>query len=173
MRCFVLSPFVYYPLFYIFKDVAAGCFQLRSSISQYRSEFWPQMRLLWAFWFPANLISFTVVPTHLRVAFSAFVGTVWVFALSMKTHLLSTMGSACATSEATCALPEPTDAMGEQARTSMPQMVGKNWIFVASFLVLQAATGTMLSVGALWLSLLLYSGWQDGPDDITALTAGV
>lgn len=151
---FVLSPFVYYPLFYLFKDLAAGCFNLRQTLEQYRREFWPQMRLMVSIWLPANLLSFTVVPPHLRVAYTSLVGTAWVLVLSLKTKLLATMGEACE-----CAADDAECALGDAATEStLMGMVAKNWVFVLSFYALQKATGAMPAVGLVWLGLLLWAG---------------
>ena len=150
---FVLSPFVYCPLFYIFKDAAGGCLKFRNSLAQYRREFWPQMRLLWLIWIPANLVSFAFVPPYLRVAYNQLVGTLWVLALSFKTKLLATMGVAC--DETGCPAPDPISSSTD---SWLKVTFLRNWVFVASFIVIQAATGAMIAVGLFWLVLLLWAG---------------
>jgi len=162
---FVLSPFVYYPCYYLFKDAAAGCFNLRNTLAQYRREFWPQMRLLWAVWIPTQLVSFSLVPPHLRVAFSGAVGTLWVTALSANTKLLATMGDACVADDygTKCSVPDNQPKPLAEREESIDHSwlmaaLAKNWVFVLSFVALQTATGAMFAVGILWLSLLLWSG---------------
>ena len=150
---FLLSPLVYYPLFYLFKDAASGCFAIRKTLAQYRRELWPQLRLLWMVWIPANLVSFSLVPPHLRVAYNGLVGTLWVLALSRSTNLLATMGDACV-----CAIDDTECSVRQHDNPWLTTAVSRNWVFLISALVLQTATGAMVSIGILWLALLLWAG---------------
>jgi len=152
---FLLSPLVYYPLFYLYKDAASGCFDFRKALAQYRRELWPQLRLLWKVWIPANLVSFALVPPHLRVAYNGLVGTLWVLALSRNTNLLATMGDACV-----CAIDDTECSVRRENRPWLVTAMANNWVFLLSFLVLQTATGAMVSIGILWLSLLLWAGFS-------------
>jgi len=82
------SPFMYYPLFYLWKDLMNGIFDPVASLMQYRRESWQQLRALWSFYFPVNFVMHAFVPLHCRVAYTAILGTIWVVILSRTTSHL-------------------------------------------------------------------------------------
>jgi len=86
---FVLAPCIYYPAFYLFKSAAAGCFSVCIPLQQYRKEFLPQMKALWALWIPAGLVNLAMIPPPSRAAFNGVVGLLWVVILSLVTNSLS------------------------------------------------------------------------------------
>lgn len=86
---FVLSPFLYLPAFYLFKNAADGCFNAKASLMQYKKEFWPQMRAMWLLWIPATLINLIFVPTHMRAVWTGLIGRIWVTAMSLTTSSLT------------------------------------------------------------------------------------
>lgn len=90
MDCWVHIPFMYFPAFFLLKDLmlnpagirAKGLGQVREILSQYRAEFFS---LNWAttrFFFPSGIIMFGIMPLHLRVPYVAVAGCVWAAILS-------------------------------------------------------------------------------------------
>ena len=84
----IVTPFFFYPLFYIFKN----CFMSTQSVGvigalrNYRQDLWAQLGATWAVWVPMHLLMFSVVPPHLRVLFVSVVGVGYVTLLSMVTQ---------------------------------------------------------------------------------------
>lgn len=78
----VLTPFLCLPLAYLFK-AAVFRTSLRATIEHYvrdakRDLLWKY----WAIWTPAQCLTFSVVPDHLRIPFIAFVSFFWLILLS-------------------------------------------------------------------------------------------
>uniref|UniRef100_A0A7S1IG68 Uncharacterized protein n=1 Tax=Eutreptiella gymnastica TaxID=73025 RepID=A0A7S1IG68_9EUGL len=111
VKNFFLSPFVYFPTFYFFKELAhqkeGTTFSqtARTAISKYREEMVAQNKALLKFWIPADCVIF-LLPLWLRLPMihaSSFVWTSILSARSGAKHkpLASTLRS---TSEDVCVL---------------------------------------------------------------------
>ena len=81
------SPLIYMPMFYCVKavvykgEISKGL--IHSTLNKY---FFVNMKddvlSLWKFWIPANILTFTVIPLHLRVPYLTFISLVWTSYLS-------------------------------------------------------------------------------------------
>lgn len=83
----VHCPFVYFPAFYCVKNtVYHGTLSkdvISNSLDKYFNETMKQdLTDLWKLWIPANVLTFTVIPMHLRVSWIAGVSFIWTAYLS-------------------------------------------------------------------------------------------
>jgi len=90
MDNFVTSPFLYFPLFYAFKDC---CIEhprrgLVSAMRHYFEELPSQMGPCLAFWMPVTCTTQAFVPVHLRVSFLSVAACAWIGLLSTTTSRL-------------------------------------------------------------------------------------
>eukprot|EP01083_Nonionella_stella_P240856 841581_1 len=81
------SPLVYFPVFYCVKGmIYEGEVSKRTMHCALNQYFNVNMKddvfALWKVWVPANILTFTVVPMHLRVPWLAGVSFVWNVILS-------------------------------------------------------------------------------------------
>ena len=76
---FVSSPWFFIPSYYIVREaLRVGSDALcdpgrvvRDALRTYGNEFWSCMSLTWSLWIPIHCVTFSIVPQHLRVHFSA------------------------------------------------------------------------------------------------------
>jgi hypothetical protein len=100
---FLITPMLFFPCYYVFKDVlapAASGSPLRdgstsptkrsvvAALQHYQEEGKEQLSGVWAVWIPAHLVMFSVVPIHLRVAYSNCIAFTYSFVLSFLTARL-------------------------------------------------------------------------------------
>lgn len=80
---FVSGPLVWLPPAYLIKAVVYD-YSLREGLKKYKDDVTKNglLQKYWAVWLPAQSISFTVVPDHLRVAFMASVSFFWFILFS-------------------------------------------------------------------------------------------
>eukprot|EP00751_Fragilariopsis_kerguelensis_P018346 CAMPEP_0170840910 /NCGR_PEP_ID=MMETSP0734-20130129/4851_1 /TAXON_ID=186038 /ORGANISM="Fragilariopsis kerguelensis, Strain L26-C5" /LENGTH=228 /DNA_ID=CAMNT_0011208793 /DNA_START=579 /DNA_END=1261 /DNA_ORIENTATION=- len=79
----VIQPCVSLPLAYLIKAPIFGS-TLKESIQKYLQDI-QQRNLLkhcWLVWAPTQLISFTIIPTHLRISFMAYISFFWIILFS-------------------------------------------------------------------------------------------
>ena len=80
----VVTLFLYFPCFYAWAAVCEGN-EMRSAAERYRAEAVVQLPMTWAFWVPANLVTFSIAP-HLRTVWSGAAGTLYIGLLSYVAH---------------------------------------------------------------------------------------
>lgn len=80
---FISAPLLCLPLAYTLKGIILG-----SSIEESLKQCWNGVRYegvmikYWSIWIPAQYVTFSVVPEHLRILFMAFVSFFWLIILS-------------------------------------------------------------------------------------------
>lgn len=104
----LITPFVYLPGFYVYKELVAATAQQQQrpspsagaarapppaavvtrALTHYRNEFGAQNASSLAFWVPVNYVTFALVPIHLRVAFVSVAAVGYVGVLSAVTQCL-------------------------------------------------------------------------------------
>ena len=85
----ITSPFLYFPLFYLFKDcVIRGSHAPLGALRHCADELPSQMVSCLAFWLPTTSLSQGFVPVHLRIAFLSVAACGWVSVLSITTNAL-------------------------------------------------------------------------------------
>ena len=80
----VVTPFLYFPCFYLWNAMCEGAGP-RTAAERYRAEAVVQLPMTWAFWVPANLVTFSIAP-HLRTVWSGAAGTLYIGLLSYVAH---------------------------------------------------------------------------------------
>ena len=80
----IVTPCLYFPAFYLFQAMCEGN-EMRSAAERYRAEAVVQLPMTWAFWVPANLVTFSIAP-HLRTVWSGAAGTLYIGLLSYVAH---------------------------------------------------------------------------------------
>ena len=80
----VVTPFLYFPFFYLWQAMCEGN-EMRSAAERYRAEAVVQLPMTWAFWVPANVVTFSIAP-HLRTVWAGAAGTLYVGLLSYVAH---------------------------------------------------------------------------------------
>mmetsp|Transcript_12964 Transcript_12964/g.27946 ORF Transcript_12964/g.27946 Transcript_12964/m.27946 type:complete len:252 (+) Transcript_12964:721-1476(+) len=80
---FVSGPFVWLPPAYLIKAIVYD-YPLREGVRKYTTDVTEHglLQKYWTVWIPAQSVSFTVVPDHLRVAFMACVSFFWFIIFS-------------------------------------------------------------------------------------------
>ena len=83
LDCFVSAPLVWLPPAYLIKAVVYD-YPLTEGLQKYRDDVLENglLQKYWTIWVPAQSVSFTVVPDHLRVAFMAAVSFFWFILFS-------------------------------------------------------------------------------------------
>lgn len=81
---FISTPFFFNPSYYGIKSVLEGlsspeletvrnpAYVLRRAADRYKSEWLAVNKVTWGFWIPLHLLTFSVVPPHWRVPFTAW-----------------------------------------------------------------------------------------------------
>ena len=88
-----VTPFIYLPGFYIFKDLVVAPRADRpatvpNALAHYKDEFGAQNACSLLFWVPMNYVTFALIPVHLRVAFVSVGAVGYVSVLSAVTQYL-------------------------------------------------------------------------------------
>uniref|UniRef100_A0A7S3Z7L3 Uncharacterized protein n=1 Tax=Lotharella globosa TaxID=91324 RepID=A0A7S3Z7L3_9EUKA len=87
----VFCPFVYFPVYYIFREVAYSPPEkrwrepldtMRMGLESWRSNIASDAKACAAFWIPMNTLNFWAVPLHLRQPYIGGVGFLWAMILS-------------------------------------------------------------------------------------------
>jgi len=85
----LFAPFLCLPIAYAFKTAFAseeplGLDTLKVGLEKYVQDVTTKGLLVryWAIWFPANMITFGVIPAHFRVCFVALISFFWICILS-------------------------------------------------------------------------------------------
>jgi protein Mpv17 len=81
--CFVSAPLMWLPPAYLIKALVSG-YPMQEGLEKYVTDIQTNGLLwrYWSVWLPAQSISFSVVPDHLRVAFMAFISFFWFIMFS-------------------------------------------------------------------------------------------
>jgi len=83
------APFVYFPLYFIVK----GLFNKKSPATSLKEFLQPAglriLRQYWMVWLPVELVMWTMVPAHLRIAFICAVSLIWQVFLSTVSNKLA------------------------------------------------------------------------------------
>ena len=82
----VHAPFMYFPAFYACKEVvetrgAPG--SVGTGLTRWRTNLWDDMVEYWKIWSPAQMVNFTLLPSHMRIPFIAAVSLFWTVLLSI------------------------------------------------------------------------------------------
>lgn len=82
---FFFVPTLYFPVFYLVKDAVNGIYDPRATFDRYRQDALQLWIMCWAVWFPAHTLTFSKIPSHLRIPWTAAVSFAWtvVWSLSM------------------------------------------------------------------------------------------
>ena len=80
----IVTPCLYFPCFYAWQAACEGN-EMRTAAERYRAEAVVQLPTTWAFWVPANVVTFSIAP-HLRTVWSGAAGTLYVGLLSYVAH---------------------------------------------------------------------------------------
>ena len=90
----VCSPLLYFPLFYVFKDVVVERSRgLGGALRHYARELPAQLPVCWSFWIPLTATSQAFVPVHLRIPYISLAACAWVGILSTATAKLDRAAS--------------------------------------------------------------------------------
>ena len=107
---FVSAPLLWLPPAYLIKAVVYD-YSLQEGLQKYVDDVMQNslLRKYWTVWLPAQSVSFTVVPDHLRVAFMASVSFFWFIIFSTVSS--GSSGDDCPSSDVgnACIIP-PCDA---------------------------------------------------------------
>ena len=83
---FVKHPVLYWPTFYFLRtfinERKMDKKTLNSVIDTYKSNIWSDMKKLWSMWIPGQMITFGLMPLHLRLPFIALLSFFWCCLLS-------------------------------------------------------------------------------------------
>jgi hypothetical protein len=91
---FVSAPLMWLPPCYMIKAILYD-YPLAEGLERYITDVRQGLLLkYWAVWLPAQSISFSVIPDHLRVAFMAFISFFWFIILSTSTSQSNTADAA-------------------------------------------------------------------------------
>lgn len=86
---FIATPFVYYPLFYLWKDcIVNSSHSSTESLQHCCTELPKQMSVCLWYWVPVQAATFSVVPNHLRMGWLGVSSLAWVSILSVTTSQL-------------------------------------------------------------------------------------
>ena len=80
----IITPCLYFPAFYAWQAACEG-HEMGSAAERYRAEAVVQLPMTWAFWVPANVVTFSIAP-HLRTVWSGAAGTLYIGLLSYVAH---------------------------------------------------------------------------------------
>jgi len=84
---FVHHPLLYFPTFYVFKQIVDSDFIDRSTIrmglGRYVENYRVDLPKLWTLWIPATIINFMFNPIWMRIPFTATISVVWTGIMSM------------------------------------------------------------------------------------------
>lgn len=83
---FVHAPCVASPCYYFLRPVMEGRGTIADGMADYRRDFWTVGIAFVKIWGPAHLLTFTVVPRNLRIAFIASVSLGWLSLISFFAH---------------------------------------------------------------------------------------
>jgi len=82
----VLHPVCYFPVFYYFQQGINtrewGFTAFKRAMEVYGENFTADLPRLWAFWFPAQSVTFGLMPMHLRLPWVAFISFFFTACLS-------------------------------------------------------------------------------------------
>ena len=78
---FIHHPFLYFPTFYMFKEVIKGN-PPQAGLEMYSKNYKEDLSALWKLWLPTMVINFSIMPMHLRIPFVASVSLVWTCIIS-------------------------------------------------------------------------------------------
>merc|ERR1719378_1188327 len=89
-------PLIYFPSFYIMKD-AIDLQSLKTkyaaeSLRKYRENMLVDCRSAWILWGPTQILTFSIVPLHMRVPFVSSVNLLWTAILSALRGQLNSAG---------------------------------------------------------------------------------
>ena len=84
---FIHSPLIYMPVFYCLKGFIYNGSMSKALINSSLNEYFctnikKDILALWMVWIPANMLTFTIIPLHLRVPYLTLVSFVWTVVLS-------------------------------------------------------------------------------------------
>ena len=77
---FLFAPFLWIPGAYVAKGVVFQSNELVTLWNDLKEKH--LLQRYWSVWFPAQMITFSVVPLHLRVPFMAAIGFLWFLLLT-------------------------------------------------------------------------------------------
>ena len=97
---FLLTPFAYFPMFYVFKDTVVGSRSAGDACVHYSEDFFPQNGYAVAYWTPINIFMFGAVRPEYRVGFTSAMALGYVVVLSWITESLTQKKKATATTSA-------------------------------------------------------------------------
>ena len=86
---FIKAPFFYFPFFYLIRTFVherEKFFQRETVLSlktTYKKNISGDLKRFWSLWFPVNMITFGVMPIHLRLPFIASISFFWCICLSI------------------------------------------------------------------------------------------
>jgi len=80
-------PFLYFPVFYILKELIVNHGKLNTDMlgsvyRTWRSNLWEDLGITWTVWGPVQCVTFSIIPMHLRVPFVSVVNFMWTCILS-------------------------------------------------------------------------------------------
>lgn len=80
----VHHPFAYYPAFYLTKEIVTCPTDpdFGRALSNWRTNFWPDLYALWQIWVPATMFNFSFSPMWMRIPVVATTSLVWTMVLS-------------------------------------------------------------------------------------------
>lgn len=82
-------PFLYFPVFYVLKELIVNegnlnTLMLRSAYTIWRTNLCEDIKMSWTVWGPVQCVTFSIIPMHLRVPFVSAVNFMWTCILSAK-----------------------------------------------------------------------------------------
>lgn len=79
---FVHHPLMYFPVFYVLKEVVNGG-SPSAGLEKYSRNYQEDLVALWKLWVPSTIINFTFMPMHLRIPWVATTSLLWTCILSV------------------------------------------------------------------------------------------
>lgn len=81
----VNTPFIFFPIFYAMKEClfsASG--NLTTALKKWQKEAFEASTASWKLWFPAHVITFGLMPVHLRIPFGSIVSFFYFMMVSLQ-----------------------------------------------------------------------------------------
>ena len=83
---FVHAPFVASPCYYFLRPTLEGTGTIADGVDDYKRDFWTVGIAFVKIWGPTHLLTFTLVPRPMRIAFIASVSLGWLSLMSYFAH---------------------------------------------------------------------------------------
>jgi len=78
---FVHYTFIYFPVFYIFKEFVQGAGNPIDALNKYKNNAWDDNKAIWALWIPCDMVIYSA-PVWMRLPMNHLISLGWTMILS-------------------------------------------------------------------------------------------